>query len=143
MPEFDKTKQADDLVAYVFDADCDYDMILGQDFLSKAGIKLNFDIETIKWMDNAIRPMKERGQWNNLYNWYTATETFEEDKKDEEAGESFQILDAKYEQVDPTKVAEAQSHLTPEQRKKLKEVLEKPSIPFDGNLGKYDGDLSR
>jgi hypothetical protein len=48
LPEFDKNRHIDQQKCLVFDNDdCNYDIILGSNFLSKAGIKLN--TLTSKW----------------------------------------------------------------------------------------------
>ena len=44
LPEFDKNRRIAQQKALVFDNDnCHYDMILGTNFLSKTGIKLDYD----------------------------------------------------------------------------------------------------
>jgi hypothetical protein len=48
-----------------------------------------------------------------------------------------EILEAKYERVDPVQVAEKQRHLTPQQRKELAMLLAKFDKLFDGNLCHY------
>ena len=62
LPEFDKTRHVDGVGAFVFDTPCRYNMILGRDFLSKAGIKLDFQFGVIQWMESMI-PMKEISHW--------------------------------------------------------------------------------
>ena len=50
-----------------------------------------------------------------------------------------EILDAKYEKADLQEVANAQTHLTQEQRDELHKVLCKHERVFDGTLKKYTG----
>ena len=62
LPEFDKTKQIDGQTAHVFNSPCNYDIILGRDFLSKAGITLNFKQGYIEWLEQRI-PIKPKVAW--------------------------------------------------------------------------------
>ncbi len=58
LPEFDKNRNVDQQKALIFDADsCRYDVILGADFLSKAGIDVKYSTGTIEWFDNEL-PMR-------------------------------------------------------------------------------------
>ena len=43
LPEFDKNRRIEDHKSLVFNTPCQYDIILGTDFLSKAGIKINYE----------------------------------------------------------------------------------------------------
>ena len=44
-----------------FDQQCNYDIILGDNFLQKNGMDLNYDALTIEWLENTA-PMDS---WNN------------------------------------------------------------------------------
>ena len=60
LPEFDKNRRIDEQRALVFDnINCKYDIILGTNFLSKTGIKLDFETGEMKWYDT-ILPMRPR-----------------------------------------------------------------------------------
>ena len=55
LPELDKNRNVDQQKALIFDADsCRYDVILGADFLSKAGIDVKYSTGTIEWFDNEL-----------------------------------------------------------------------------------------
>ena len=71
LPEFDKTKHVDGVAAFVFDAPCRYNMILGRDFLMKAGIKLDFQFGIMQWLETTL-PMKEMAHWQDPQNFYMA-----------------------------------------------------------------------
>ena len=64
-----------------------------------------------------------------------------EDVEEEEDHELFsaegptKILDRAYQKVSPEECAEAQSHLSGEERHKVQQVLEKYADVFDGKLG--------
>ena len=55
LPEFDKNRRISQQKALVFDNDnCWYHMILGTNFLSKTGIKLNYDHGEMLWYDSML-----------------------------------------------------------------------------------------
>jgi hypothetical protein len=59
LPEIDKNHNVDQQKALIFDADsCRYDVILGADFLSKAGIDVKYSTGTIEWFDNEL-PLRD------------------------------------------------------------------------------------
>ena len=58
LPEFDKTKTVDEQKALVFDMPCRCDIILGSDFLFKAGIEIKYSDATVEWFEHAI-PMRD------------------------------------------------------------------------------------
>ena len=55
LPEFDSKKRISGVNAFVFDSPCNYDIILGRDFLSMIGLTLDFKNHTMKWMDSTIQ----------------------------------------------------------------------------------------
>ena len=57
VPEFDRHRKVLEGEAYVFDAPCRYQVILGNDFLSKAGLDIKYSSKTIEWFGNSI-PMR-------------------------------------------------------------------------------------
>ena len=60
LPEFDKNRRIESQRALIFDSKkCKYDMILGTNFLSKTGIKLDYESGNMEWYDNILtmRPM--------------------------------------------------------------------------------------
>eukprot|EP00957_Ditylum_brightwellii_P019351 1459699-Ditylum_brightwellii.AAC.1 len=66
LPEFGKTKRIDQLNAYVFDSPCAYDVILGRDFLYRAGLNLNFEKGYIEWMGQRIQMRSTINRLNSL-----------------------------------------------------------------------------
>ena len=116
LPEFDKNRQIDEQTALVFDFKCRYDIIFGTDFLSKAGININYETGVIEWF-RYILPLRDPDTLDS--------ETF----KDMEDSMSIQVednifgvdwldgfgtetLDAKYDVTNAREVAEKQAHLT-------------------------------
>ncbi|MHA7927741.1 MAG: retropepsin-like aspartic protease, partial [Marinobacter sp.] len=145
LPEFDKQKEVDRVHAFVFDSPCNYDIILGRDFLSSAGIQMDFQTGTMKWLERTIE-MKPPGYWQVPAHIAMAfwDETFEEfdDAEDEKKffeAMSAEIKEAKYEQVTAKQVVDAQDHLTVEEKLKLEKLLDKYPVLFDGTLGHFKG----
>ena len=128
LPEFDKNKRIDEQGAFVFEGPCRYDIIFGRDFLRKVGLQMDFANAQMRWMEHLV-PMRDDATWNN-------GSLFVDDQTENEAYAS-EILDAKYEKMDPIQVAEQQTHLTPLQRKQLGKLLSKFTRLFDGTLGLY------
>ncbi|MFM7530879.1 MAG: retropepsin-like aspartic protease [Nodosilinea sp.] len=54
LPEFDRNKKIDKHGAFVFDGPCNYDLILGRDFLERIGFKLDFDQLKMRWINKEI-----------------------------------------------------------------------------------------
>jgi hypothetical protein len=55
LPEFDKNRRISQKKCLVFDNDkCNYDIILGTNFLKKVGITLDYDKEEMRWYDCAL-----------------------------------------------------------------------------------------
>ena len=54
LPEFDKNRRIEEQKALVFNTPCRYDIILGTDFLSKAGIKINYEIGFMEWFESLL-----------------------------------------------------------------------------------------
>lgn len=131
LPEFDKGKRIDHVNALVFDARCNYDIILGRDFLKRAGIVMDFEKETVSWFERTI-PMKHPQHWRmmNDAKFFSAEETFMD---------QFKIEEAKYEEISPSEVSASQKHLSVHQRNLLTRLLLKFPVLFDGKLGLYKG----
>ena len=131
--------------ALVFESKtCKYDIILGADFLRKTGIDAKYCTRTIEWFENelplqesffsltdketlAIAEILEIQQEIELYgmDWYDPT------------CYAIEILDAKYEKVSTDDCVQQLDHLTPQQKKDLKEVLNTYTKLFNGTLGVY------
>ena len=54
LPEFDKNRNIENQRALVFNADCRYDVILGNDFINRVGIDIRGSNETVEWLGNVI-----------------------------------------------------------------------------------------
>ena len=135
LPEFDRTKKMYGVQAHIFDAPCNYDIILGRDFLSEIGLKMDFGTKQVKWMETEIN-MKPRGYWNDQDNFFQSITDDDFDDLDYNNEEAY-ILDAKYEKISAKEVADQQQHLSEPERRRLEQTLAKYPILFDGRLGHY------
>jgi len=135
LPKFDRSKRIDHNNAFVFTSDSRCDVILGRDFLHKAGLQLDFQTKSIKWMEHVV-PMKDSEflKQPQLF----LLDLWDDDAFDDEIdSHATEMLDAKHEKVDTTVVAEQQTHLTPQQKKDLADLLNKYTRLFSGELGCY------
>eukprot|EP00956_Cyclotella_meneghiniana_P021042 scaffold37820_cov36-Cyclotella_meneghiniana.AAC.2 len=104
LPEFDKNRRIDQHTCLVFDNDkCNYDIILGTKFLSKVGIKLNYEDEQMEWFDTTL-PLKPVGGLTSQ-DFDAMVNAFHVQMEDEFFGVDWlqnfatAMLDAKYEYV--------------------------------------------
>ena len=142
LAEFDKNRKIDQQNCLVFDNDkCNYDVILGTDFLTKAGIKLNYAEEQMEWFDTTLPlrpvgglPAEEFDAMVDMFHIQTEQELLGEDWLHNFAT---QILDAKYEFVDVRDVVDKLSHLNAHQKADLLKVMQDNTKMFDGTLGVY------
>ena len=136
LPEFHRHKSIDTIKAHVFDASCNYDIILGRDILSHFQIDIQYSDNTITWEDQDIA-MKPHDFFANHVNTASCLIDFM-DIEDEEH-ESFlkEILPSKYGKVDTNMVAEQQKHLDETKQNDLKQLLSKFPTLFNGELGQY------
>ena len=143
LPEFDKNRRIDEQKALIFNKKCRYDIILGSNFLTKAGIDITYSDGTMSWFGNTL---KMREPWSLHNSDYLAmADTFEMQTEDEDIfGEDWlesymtnTILDAKYVAVSIDQVVKEQTHLNTEQQNDLKVLLNRYSKLFDGTLGVY------
>ena len=105
LSELDKSRRIDQQKALVFDHECKYDVILGMDFLKKAGIDLKYSTGTIQWFENEL-PMRDPSLIDND-EFLAMTDVVEQQHEDELFGidwhdptcHAIEILDAKYDPV--------------------------------------------
>ena len=142
LPEFDKNRRISQQRALVFDNDqVRYDVILGTNFLSKAGIKLNYSEGKMEWFDCSL-PLRPPGGLDST-DFDAMEDMFFIQAEDELFGEDWlscyatDILDAKYEWTDVADVVDKQTHLNVHQKKDLLQVLQDNGKMFDGTLGLY------
>ena len=103
LPEFDKNRRIDSHKCLVHDNDaCNYDIILGTQFLSKTGIKLDYANEQMEWFDITL-PLKPTGVGLKAEDFDAMVDSFHIQVENELFGEDWlqnfavAMLAAKYE----------------------------------------------
>ncbi len=116
LPEFDKNRHINQQKVLVFDNDnVKYNIILGTNFLSKTGIKLNYSEGNMEWFDCAI-PIRPPGGLDSK-EFDTIEDMFHIQVEDKIFGEDWleclatEILDAKYDKTDAAEVVKGLTHL--------------------------------
>ena len=116
LPEFDKNRVVLRQRALIFDnKDCQYDIILGTDFLAQTGIKIDYETGTMSWFDNTLPMRPPHGL--DTSEFVAMEDHYCLQLEDELLGEHWldcfatSILDAKYEWTDITKVVNDLEHL--------------------------------
>jgi len=142
LPEFDKSRKIAKQKALVFDnPNVTYDVIFGTNFLSKAGIKLNYEKGQMEWFDGIISMRPTKGLTTEDFHameeqWHIQVEEslFGEDWLECYATE---ILDAKYEWTDVKDVVDKLEYLSQNRKDDLLALLQRHAKMFDGTLGVY------
>ena len=101
IPAFDKNRIVKSHSFLVFDTQCNYDAILGADFLTKVGMSLDHENLTIKWLGNVI-PMESLNTKDQVaahVKSYLIQMELEENGFDMDSYAASSILDAKYEKL--------------------------------------------
>ena len=147
LPEFDKNRRINQQNALIFDnKNCKYDIILGTDFLSKTGIKMDYENGNMTWFDATLPMRPPHGLTSTDFD--AMEDQYFVQMEDELFGEDWlasfatEILDAKYDFTDVKDVVEKQDHLDASQKQKLLTVLKKHAKLFDGTLGVYPQKIS-
>ena len=111
LPEFDKNRRITQQKCLVFDNDdCNYDIILGTNFLRKAGIVLDYDKQEMKWYDCTL-PLRPKGALDSA-EFDAMEDSFYIQTEDKLFGEDWlecfatRILDAKYKLTDVSEVVD-------------------------------------
>jgi hypothetical protein len=137
LPEFNKNRHINQQKVLVFDNDnVKYDIILGTNFLSKTGIKLNYSERNMEWFDCSIPPCPSS-------KFDAMEDMFHIQVKDKLFGEDWlkcfatEILDAKYERTDVIEVLKGLTHLNAHQKADFLWVPQKNDKMFNGTLGIY------
>jgi hypothetical protein len=121
LPMFDKYRRINQQKVLVFDNNnIKYGIILGTNFLSKTGIKLNYSEGNMEWFDCSIPLCPPGGldstkldAMEDMFHIQAEDELFVEDWLECFATE---ILDAKYERTDVIEVVKGLTHLNAHQK---------------------------
>ena len=142
LPEFDKNRHVDQQRALIFDNDkCKYDVIFGTNFLSKVGIKLDYETGEMTWFDNVL-PMRPSTGLTST-DFAVMEDHYHIQLEDDLLGDDWldcyatEILDAKYEWTNIENIVKGLEHLSSSQQNDLLGILKKHATIFDGSLGLY------
>ena len=127
--------------ALIFDnPNCKYDIIFGTNFLSKSGLRLDYETGNMHWFENFL-PMRPATGLNSS-DFDAMEESHKIQLEDEFLGDDWlrsyatEILDAKYEWTDITEIVSGLKHLDLSQQRDILDVLKNHASIFDGSLGK-------
>jgi hypothetical protein len=142
LQEFDKNRRINQQKVLVFDNDnVKYNIILGTNFLSKTGIKLNYSEGNMEWFvcsiplcPPGVLDLKELDAMEDMFHIQVKDKIFGEDRVECFATE---ILDAKYEKTGVVEVVKGLTHLNAHQKADLLQELQENDKMFDGTLGVY------
>ena len=142
LPEFDRNRVIDSHEFGTFDTPCQYDLILGTEFLAKMGIKLDYEKLQVEWL-GIVRPMNTNKftaeRRRSLVDAYLL-QMEDDDELDDLACYATAVMDAKYEAIEADDIIQQQcSHLTAEQQNDLRILFAERKKLFDGTLGKFEG----
>jgi hypothetical protein len=142
LPKFDKNRRINQQKVLVFDnGNVKYDIILGTNFLSKTGIKLNYSEGNMEWFHCSIPLCPLRGLDSNKFG--AMEDMFHIQVKDELFREDWlecfatEVLDAKYERTNVAEVVKGLTHLNAHLKADLLQVLQENDKMFNGTLGVY------
>eukprot|EP00978_Attheya_sp_CCMP212_P013615 scaffold34177_cov35-Attheya_sp.AAC.2 len=139
----------DVLTAYVIESPCRYDVILGRDFLEATGIVLDFSKKKVIWdeLSVAMKPliMIDNGR-EASYNAMMMTDLINEETEYlfeadcyHQTCDKTDIQPSDYHKVEIDDVVTKCTHLSESQKGKMKQMLSKFSLLFNGELKKYTG----
>jgi hypothetical protein len=142
LPEFNKNRRINQQKVLVFDNNnIKYNIILGTNYLSKTGIRLNYSEGNMEWFDYSIPlcppgglDLKKIGAMEDMIHIQVEDKIFGEDWLECFATE---ILDAKYERTDVAEAVKGLTHLNAHQKADLLQVLQENNKMFNGTLGVY------
>jgi hypothetical protein len=124
MPEFNKNRRINQQKVLVIDNNnVKYDIILGTNFLSKTGIKLNYSEGNMEWFDCSIPLCPPGDLYSNKFN--AMEDMFHIQVKNKIFGEDWlecfatEILDAKYDKTNVAEVVKGLTHLNADQKADL------------------------
>jgi hypothetical protein len=137
LPEFSCTLCIKSMAAYIFDAPCKYDMIIGCNWLVPNKFDISFSTGTMNWFNCSI-PMKPAST-TEMFFLKNHDDMTDDPLFDLYMTQNSEILPAKYDEVFLDKVVAMQDHLSDEQKTKLCSSLEGNNQLFKGKLGVYPG----
>ena len=117
LPEFNQCRSFSEHKALIFDGPCKYDIIIEADFLTKAGLAIDYQAKEVNWFGDTI-PLCEPELTTQNYVAILEESKLQYEIQEEEDEDCFasKIMDAQYETMDLDETMRKQTHLTPSQR---------------------------
>ena len=141
LPEFSNNRKVEGWNLRIFDSTtCQYDMIIGRDFMQHIGIDNFFTTDTIRWIDRSVKLKPPHHYYMMALFAKQINENYEDgDALSEAFAKLYEvtILDRAYKKVTPTECTNEQVHMLNEEQVKFEAMLERHKIMFDGELGLY------
>ena len=113
-----------------------YDLILGRQACTEMGLKIDFDEEKVTWVDRTI-PFHDKDWGKNKANIKRVLDVGPSEVAKKAESHAVEIKPAQYAKADLDEVIVAQTHLTDEQKRQLREVFEEHKELFNGKVGRY------
>jgi len=136
-PEFDANLTVDSQDFLVFDAPCAYDLILGNDFLIKIGLKVNYETLELEWQGRKL-PMNSVFSKERMAACVDSFHLSEEEDAGVYDAFTTSIEESEYDGMNIDQVLKDNcEHLSEEQRNDLRELFSKHYKLFDGKLRTY------
>jgi hypothetical protein len=144
-PELSRGKCMRKSFVQVVDMKSRYNMILGRDVINQLGLILDFKEKMVQW-DKDFIPMRAKSDINEHSSRHKLRETLVDDLHfcNDAANDAdlfllavAEIKDADYHKVQIDEVISKCTHLNEVQRAELASLLNKHTILFNGELGKY------
>jgi hypothetical protein len=131
LPKFSHSCCVNQQHAFIFDGSCDYNIVLGQDFLQTIGMEQDFNLGMMTAFDITLE-MKHKSFYSNALQALSHIVDDDIRFKQDDCFHSMQkpILESKYDKADLEKVIAEQKHLTQLQKTELHAVLEKQEKLF-------------
>jgi predicted methyltransferase len=120
LPEFDSNRKIKSKKCLIFDQPCQYDMILGSNFLAQVKIDISYKNKCVSWFGNTI-PLQNKRDFTRQ-DFDDLVKCFESQIGEDDLGDDWmesyvtRILDAKYEKLDLDALIATQTHFDEVQR---------------------------
>jgi len=116
-----------------------YDIFLGRDLLQAIGLDIHYSASQFTW-DNISVAMVPSGYWTKEKISTIAKSWNKQISEPTNEVQITEILPAEYKPIDINKVVNKQTHLSPEEREKLRNILLDFTELYQGKCGKYNGE---
>jgi len=137
LPEFSYSRQVKTYQAFVFDnPTVPYDIIYGRNFLNSCGIDIRGSDLTCKWFQDVI-PFHEPDYFQQNERISALLNIPTQRARRLESFLTQKVTPTTETKISVDEVVDSQDHLTPKQRRQLRDLLAQFPTLFDGKLGTY------